>query len=224
MRLMSQVIGVFLVAVGLAFLALLMASKWQGEFSGDLRVSAFMIGFGSVLILIGCTFFGSQHNHREQPGSAIPSDFDQWALRLRSFIEVLAAAGGLLMLAHALAVCAGATWPSLAVLWMLICAPVFIGLLTMRILVPAAFQSCLFPNHTVMGWSRRTRAFVNLVLRVAWLGYLAIPLNWADLSGFAPQGWHRVLQLISSALISTLYASQVLILHLGHTRSPKSQT
>lgn len=55
-RLISQVIGALLILVGLGFVLLLVKLRTDGELSGDFGVSAFMIGFGLVLISIGSAF------------------------------------------------------------------------------------------------------------------------------------------------------------------------
>lgn len=214
-RLASQATGAFLILIGFGFLLLLVKLRKDGELSGDFGVSAFMISFGSVLILTGSAFWSPRLKRADREGR---DTLDRYVLKSRPVVELLAATGGLFMVGHVVALCLGVHWPPRTAVWILILTPIATGLMTLRILMPHAFQSGLFANEILERWSALTRVFINLLLRAGWAGYFGIVLIWAELKGFLPKGWRPALEILASSLISALYASQVLVLHFGRTR------
>jgi hypothetical protein len=208
--------GILLLLVGLAFLVLLAALKHGEQLAGDLKVSAFMLCVAAILIWTGSRFL------KPSPESLPIKRQDNLGphlLRLRPAAELMAALGCLLLLCRIVSTFAGFLWPPEPLFVGLLAGPVVIGLFALRILVPGAFQSSVFPSGLVKTWSKNTRRLVNLVLQAGWLGYFAIPLAWCGLDAHIPGPWGRVLQLVACLLISVLYASQTLVLHLGDMRN-----
>lgn len=216
-RLMDQIIGMLLCLVGLAFISLLITLKLGGELAGDLKVSGFFLGTGAVLIWIGGRWMISRP---EQMTTNQQKKLDQFLLKLRGAAELIAAVGCILMLARAVAICRGWDWPSTWVLNILAATPIVIGLFTVRILVPGAFRSNLFSDVTIASWSSATRLFVNTLLRIGWVGYFAIPVAWPHFDALIPSAWHSAIQVLTSALISLLYAAQSLTLRFGRIKTP----
>lgn len=214
-RPMSRVTGAFLVVAGAGFLLLYVKLRTDGELVGDVGVSGFMLGFGSLLILVGSGFLRSRP---ERPGGHGGDPASRYLFKLRPIFELLAAIGGVFMIGHVLAMCLGVSWPSRTALWFLVMAPIAPGLLTLRILAPHAFQEGLFTDDVLVGWNAPTRVFVNILLRIGWAGYFGIALAWADLDGLVPRACAHPLRILACSTISVLYASQVLVLHFGRTR------
>ncbi len=218
LHLLTQITGGFLCLVGLGFITLLVALKLGGWLAGDLKVSAFLLAAGVLLASIG----GGWLLSKPEPSGADQrynlDGLDRFLLRLRRPAEVVAAAGSILFFSIGVAVFAGWTWPSGPVLSSLLLGPIVIGLFTLRILIPGAFQSGLFPGGVVEGWSAAGRICVNALLRLGWLGYLAIFSAWPALDALTPPKWRAIKEGLSSILIGLLYASQVLVLHIGRLR------
>jgi hypothetical protein len=169
-----------------------------------------------VLLWIGGNWLISRP---EQSTANQPNNLDQYLVKLRGAAEFIAATGCVLMFTHALAICAGWSWLPTSVLSTFVAMPIVIGLFAVRVLMPGAFQSSLFPDVTIARWSRATRLCVNTLLRIGWLGYLAIPAAWPHFDALTPSAWRPEVQALASTLIALLYASQLLILHFGRIRT-----
>lgn len=214
-RVLEQLIGALLVLVGLAFFVLLAVLKHGGQLTGDLRVSGLMSGSGAVLIWTGYRFLTA---NSEQPKTARQKNFDLFPLKLRSPGELIAAAGCVLMVCRIVSVLSGAPWPSGSLFEAALVAPVVIGLFALKLWVPAAFQSSLFPDVVAQKWSPIIRQLLSILIRVGWLGYPAIFLAWPDVASHIPVSARIFTDVIAYSAICLLYASQIVVLHFGNMR------
>jgi len=216
-RALSRIVGTLLIFAGLTFVAFVvgLAMSDSRKLPGHLTGVLFMLGSGTLLVWAGWSFLRPE---REDGGNV-----GQWPrfgapAAGRPVVELLAMSGCGLMLAHAVALSTGSSWPPAPLLLVLVTAPVGTGLLTLWILVPGAFRSGLFANDVWGRWHRGAHLVVKTVLTVGWAGYLAIPLAVLDLYADALSPWYPGAQILVSSLISVLYASQVLALHYGRLR------
>jgi hypothetical protein len=76
------------------------------------------------------------------------------------------------------------------------------GLLTRRILVP--FQSGLFTNDGWSDWPPVTRSIVIAILRIDWIGYLAVFFVFFDVEAKLQASWGHMADVIASSLVSLL--------------------
>ena len=215
---MDQIIGVLLCLAGLAFIALLIMLKLGGQLAGDLKASGFLFSTGVALLWIGGRWVISCPER--QPTANQQKNLGQFLVKLRGAAESIAALGCVLMLARAVAICGGWRWPPTSLLSVLVATPIVIGLFTVRILVPGAFQSSPFSDVTIALWSSATRLCMNTLLRTGWVGYFAIPVAWPYFHALVPSAWRPAIQVLASVLLSVLYASQLLTLHFGRIRTP----
>jgi hypothetical protein len=211
----DQIIGICLALVGLGFLVLLVALKHGRQLAGDLKVSVFIFGCGVALIWTGSNFLMSSP---EEPKVARRNSLERILVRLRPGGELLAAIGCVLMLSRIIALLRGAAWPPEALLEGLLVGPVVVGLFTLKILMPGAFQTGLFPHPVVQNWSANIRHLLDILLRVGWLGYFAIPLALPDVGAHIPAPWRGIAQIVACSLIFILYASQLVVLRFGAIR------
>ena len=218
-RVFERFVAASLILVGLAFFSLLAFLRVRGALAGDLKVSAFLLCTGALLMCVGCTWLlstpqplTSVHDHAREPGQSL--------LGLRRPVEWITAAGLVFTAVHAAAILCGRNWVPTIALWALFSAPVLIGLFALRILKPGAFQSGLFPDHLVSSWSGLTRDFVNLLLRIGWLGYPALIIVWPGFQNLVVWNTFASVQFIATILIVMLYASQLFALHFGQKRIP----
>lgn len=218
---LDRLFGVLIALVGLAFLALLALLRTNGELAGDLKVSAFLFCAGAILLCIAGKWLLSRQ--RTDESVQVPHDqCDHHLLSLRRLVEFCAAVGCALTGARAVALLYGGDWVPRSMLWALASAPVLIGLFTLRILTPGAFQSGLFPNDVVRRWPGFTRGLLKLLLRIGLLGYPAIALVWPDVQDLATWAKRVTVQAFASIFITLLYASQVVVLHYGRMRSSRN--
>ena len=218
----DKFVGAFATFVGLACLLLLTALRVRGELAGDVKISAFLLCTGALLVWIGCTWLFSKCRSDE---TAHPAKYDRYLpvlLKVRPLVEFCAAVGLILVGARAIALLSGVDWMAPQELRVLISAPILIGLFALRILPPGAFQSGLFSENTVSRWSAPTRQVISLLIRVGWLGYPAIALASPSFRDFVPWTERTSVQFGASIFILLLYVSQILILHFGQTRSPQN--
>jgi hypothetical protein len=211
---LEKLIGVLLVLTGFGFWSLLTIQRERGELAGDLKVSTFLLCAGAVLVWLGFTcLFSKQRPHE----GAQHGEFNHYLFKLRRPIEFCAAVGLILTVLRAIALLHGAECVPAGLEWALFSAPVLIGLFQLRILTPGASQCGPFPDDVVRRWSSRTRKLVRLLLQIGWLGYPAGALFWG-FRGLTPWTERMSVRFAALTLISLLYASQVLVLHLGQMR------
>ena len=218
--LLGRIIGGLLVLIGIGFVALLAILVLARELSPreDLRVSLFMFGFGTVLIWIGSTFLRPESEVSQNAKRWHNFGFDSFLIRCRPVVELLAGTGCGLMVAHVIALCVGANWPPATFYLILVGAPIGIGLLTLTILVPRAFQSGLFANEVWTRWSRQRQFLTRTILRLGWTGYFAVAISILGLSQHIQVHWRPLADILTSSFIVLLYVSQILALHFGRVR------
>jgi hypothetical protein len=216
-RRLEKLTGMLLVLVGFGFLALFAYLKLTGQLSGDLKVSAFMLAVGVTLVWIGYRFLRSNadESNTSRSNSAVVN-----LAGLRLTAEILAAIGSIVMLVRGICVMSGISWPPEPALYILLVAPVLIGQIILRALKPGALRYGVFRPEIIERWSTGTRRLISLLLRVGWLGYIAIPLAWPDIGARLPVSWAPTVQVIACCLISGLYATQAFMLHFGNRRMP----
>ncbi len=216
-RRLEQLSGISLMLIGACFLALLAFLKVTGELSDDLKVSAFMLVVGIMLTWIGYKFLrGNADQPNAQPlnvNGAVRS-----FTKLRLTTEILAAIGSAAMLLHSMCVMTKISWPPKPALYALVAAPVLIGQVILRVLKPGALQNGVFPRETIEAWGTGLRRLISHMLRIGWLGYVAIPLAWPDIATLMPENWTQTVQVISCWLIFVLYVTQAFMLHFGEPR------
>jgi hypothetical protein len=219
------IVGTSLVLVGSGWivgLAVLLAHSETWGAPGYLLGTVFMFGLGALLIWIGWTFLRPDQEREEK--------FNKWRnlgrflVKCRRTIEFLAEIGCGLMLGHAIALFLDTDWPSTAWLSILIRAPIGIGLLTLGLLAPTAYRSGPFETDVWIRWSAGMRFFMKMFLRVAWTGYLIALWDALDVHIRTLARWHESTQIVSTLLVSLLYASQVVVLHFGRIREPTPDT
>lgn len=217
-HLLSCTVGTFLVLIGLVFVVftVVFATSASRRLPGYVQGALFGLAFGIALVWIGWTFLRLKPERERKAG--MREWLDIRLLAYRRELELLAATACGLMLARVAALCVGVDWPPAGLLWALTSAPAAIGLLTLKILAPGAFQSGLFANEAWHRWSPGARLVVQMVLRVGWIGYVAAFLAMLDLCTGAFGRWRPAAQIVASSLVSLLYASHVLVLHFGRVR------
>ena len=149
---LSQTLGVLLILVGLAYVALLafvltsvpvpqfeLRAGQAKEVWEFLLVVVFMLGFGALLLWIGYTYLRPETERPEsvdEKTTMLLPNPNYLLVKYRRVVELIAASGCGLMLAHSMALFKGAIWPSLTALWILTFTPAVISIVVMRILVP----------------------------------------------------------------------------------------
>lgn len=222
--LLEKLIGVLLALVGFAFLALLIFLDSRGELIGYLKVWIFLFCIGAGLIWIGCLYFFSRPEPlgpipREDPDRCLP-----YLLRLRPIVEFLAVVGVVVAAVQAAGLLYVAGLVPTREGQILASAPVLIGMFALRVLIPGAFQTGVFPDEVLRRWSGTTKTLVRLLVQVGWLGYPAILAAWLGFRNLAWWPERPAVQFASSILICLLYASQVVVLHFGKTRQVRNGT
>jgi hypothetical protein len=216
-RRLEQLAGTLLVLVGFGFFALFAYVKLTGLLSGDLKVSAFMLAAGLTLLWVGYRFLRSDGDESSTKRS---ENSLSNLTRLHFTAETVTAVGCIAMLWRGICVMIRVSWPSEPVLYILLIAPVLIGQIILKALKPGALRNGVFPPAMIERWSNGTRRLVSLLLRLGWLGYIAIPLAWPDVSARLPAAWAPAVQVTACCLISGLYATQTFMLHFGERRTP----
>lgn len=216
-RRLEQLAGMFLVLVGFGFFALFAYVKLTGLLSGDLKVSAFMLAAALTLPWVGYRFLRSNADESSAKRSE-NSLLDLTGLRFTS--ETIAAVGCVAMLWRAICVMIRVSWPPEPALYILLIAPVLIGQIILKALKPGALRNGIFPPAMIERWPTGARRSFSLLLRLGWLGYIAIPLAWPDVSARLPVAWAPAVQVTACCLISGLYATQTFMLHFGERRMP----
>jgi hypothetical protein len=181
-----------------------------------LWLALFMVGFGALLVWIGWTYLRPEPQHEVMAERW--SDVERWVVKSRRAVELLAATGCGLMLAHAIALCSGVRWPSAALVWIVSIAPVFTGLLTLGIVAPGAYRYNPLASEAWDRWSPGNRFVVKMILRIGWLGNIAVLATLYHLHMNVLGPLRLAAEVMASALILLLYASQVLVLHFGQIR------
>lgn len=218
---MSRVIGLFLCAIGLGFIGLFLFLKARGELSGDVKVSAVMVSCGVGLIWISSNWLISRPlRTRTEPNETIERRgiANSYWLKLRRPGEVIAATGCAAMLANAATICTHAGGLPNWLLAIILGTAVVLAWLILRILVPGAFPSDLFPEAMLLRMSTIGRFLINLLMSAGWCGYVGILFIWFHFDVFLPPYWRVPSEILASALVSLLFASQLLLLHYGQFR------
>jgi hypothetical protein len=227
---LSRIVGVSLLLVGVGFFVLFavvatsVAPSEAWKLSQYLSMALFMVGFGASLVWIGWTFL------RPEPQREAELELDRWPdlerslVKCRPMVQFFAAAGCGLVLAHAIGLCTGFRWPSADLAWILSIAPVATGLLTLGIVAPGGSPSGPFANDVWNRWSPGTRFVAKMILRIGWLGNIAVLAALFHLHLGVLKSWELTTEIAASLLISLLYASQVLLIHFGRIREPEPNT
>jgi hypothetical protein len=218
-RRFEQLTGALLLLVGLAFLLLFAFLKGSGQLNNDLKISAFMIAIAAILIWTGYRFLQVRplSTIMEQANTAVPV-----LMSLRIPAEILATIGCLSMFCHAVYILIGHSWPSEPVLTVMLVGPVVIGQIVLRTLSPDALQSGVLRPELINRFSGLAGTLAAMLLRVGWLGYIAIIFAWPEVNTRIPATGSRMVQVLAAVLVSALYVSQALMLHCGERRVDKT--
>ena len=212
---LDKVFAAFFLLIGTVFWLFLIWIGFGDPVPGQAQAAAILFCIGAVFLYIGYRWLPTEQPHR----LVWQAEWDLHLLVFRRPAEYLAVLGIILAAVRAGTLVLGSDLITGKVLLTLSWAPVLIGLLLVRILRVGGYRPGVFSDDLLLGWPRRARIAVSLFLRIGSLGYLAIcgtmisPLESTTWLGSVG------VQVMLSLLLCLLYASQLLILHLGNMRS-----
>jgi hypothetical protein len=223
MQNIGKAIGTLLCLAGLGFAGLLVWVRSSGLLAGDIKVPAVMVGCAGLLLWIGSAWLLPKRQSAAQPPLE-PTEpaLTRLLLKGRYSVEILAAAGSVLMLCHAVALLLNLDELPRWLFSYVVLAPVVVAWFINRLSAGDQMPSRPFRQSAFARRSRTARMLVHVLMRVGWFGYLAMLLYWFRTDVLLTGRWALTVRVAFSLLISLLYASQVLVLDFGNVRQEMS--
>lgn len=223
-NLFDKLIGSWLMLVGLALWVFLVLFVSASDLSGSivLQVAAVLFCTGTAFVWIGYRWVRPKLRTDDLPSRDHQDRYFPILFKLRGVVKYAAVIGVALTAAHVAGLPFTESWIPASGLLVLIWSPLLIERFTSRILHPLVHEKGLFPEDTVSRWSTPTRIILSVMLRILWPSYVVfLILNLGPVRPWFPWAQHTYIQFVGWCIISLVYTSQVLVLHLGWMRELK---